>query len=146
MAIRLKRVYEPPDPDDGERYLVERLWPRGIRQADLQLTAWLRDVAPSHELRRWYGHDPTKWPAFQARYLEELRSNPAAWEPLLRSAQRGTITLLYSARDTERNSAVVLRAFLEEQLSQRQRWDEERSAPSSLLQREARIEDKWSSR
>jgi uncharacterized protein YeaO (DUF488 family) len=146
MAIRLKRVYEPPDPDDGERYLVERLWPRGIRQADLQLTAWLRDVAPSHELRRWYGHDPTKWPAFQARYLEELQSNPAAWEPLLRSAQRGTITLLYSARDPERNNAVVLRAFLEEQLSQRQRWDEERSAPSSLLQREARIEDKWSSR
>jgi uncharacterized protein YeaO (DUF488 family) len=83
MAIRLKRVDEPPDPDDGKRYLLERLWPRAIRQADLQLTAWLRDVAPSHELRRWYGHDPTKWPAFQARYLEELQSNPAAWEPLL---------------------------------------------------------------
>ena len=146
MAIRLERVGEPPDPDGGERYLLERLWPRGIRQADLQLTAWLRDVAPSHELRRWYGHDPTKWPAFQARYLEELQSNPAAWEPLFRSAQRGTITLLYSACDPERNNAVVLRAFLEEQLSQRQRWDEERSAPSSLLQREARIEDKWSSR
>jgi len=67
MAIRIKRVYEPPDPDDGEHYFVERLWPRGLRRADLQLTAWLRDVAPSHELRRWEGHDPTTWPAFRAR-------------------------------------------------------------------------------
>ena len=146
MAIRIKRVYEPPDPDDGERYFVERLWPRGLRRADLQLTAWLRDVAPSHELRRWEGHDPTTWPAFRARYVEELQSNPAAWEPLLRSAQRGTITLLYSARETERNSAAVLRTFLEEQLSQRQRRNEERSAPSSLPQREARIEDQRASR
>ena len=78
--------------------------------------------------------------------MEELQSNPAAWEPLLRSAQRGTITLLYSARETERNSAAVLRAFLEEQLSQRQRRNEERSAPSSLPQREARIEDQRASR
>jgi len=117
MPIRVKRVYEPVDPSDGERYLVERLWPRGVRRDALQLTAWLRDVAPSDALRRWYGHDPTRWPEFQRRYRAELLANPAAWQPLLAAARRGVVTLLFSARDTERNSAVVLRAFLEEQLS-----------------------------
>mgnify|MGYP001230995491 FL=1 len=117
MPIRVKRVYEPVDPSDGERYLVERLWPRGVRRDALQLTAWLRDVAPSDALRRWYGHDPTRWPEFQRRYRAELLANPAAWQPLLEAARRGVVTLLFSARDTERNSAVVLRAFLEEQLS-----------------------------
>jgi len=117
MPIRVKRVYEPVDPSDGERYLVERLWPRGVRREALQLTAWLRDVAPSDALRRWYGHDPTRWPEFQRRYRAELLANPAAWQPLLAAARRGVVTLLFSARDTERNSAVVLRAFLEEQLS-----------------------------
>ena len=117
MPIRVKRVYEPVDPSDGERYLVERLWPRGVRREALQLTAWLRDVAPSDALRRWYGHDPTRWPEFQRRYRAELLANPAAWQPLLEAARRGVVTLLFSARDTERNSAVVLRAFLEEQLS-----------------------------
>ncbi|GBD17542.1 hypothetical protein HRbin27_00024 [bacterium HR27] len=117
MPIRVKRVYEPADPGDGERYLVERLWPRGVRREALQLTAWLRDVAPSDALRRWYGHDPARWPEFQRRYRAELLANPAAWQPLLEAARRGVVTLLFSARDTERNSAVVLRAFLEEQLS-----------------------------
>ncbi|MCX2726697.1 DUF488 domain-containing protein [Thermomicrobium sp. 4228-Ro] len=117
MPIRVKRVYEPADPSDGERYLVERLWPRGVRRDALQLTAWLRDVAPSDALRRWYGHDPAKWPEFQQRYRAELLANPSAWQPLLEAARRGVVTLLFSARDTERNSAVVLRAFLEEQLS-----------------------------
>ncbi len=117
MPIRVKRVYEPADPVDGERYLVERLWPRGVRRDALQLTAWLRDVAPSDALRRWYGHDPARWPEFQRRYRAELLANPAAWQPLLEAARRGVVTLLFSARDTERNSAVVLRAFLEEQLS-----------------------------
>ncbi len=117
MPIRVKRVYEPVDPSDGERYLVERLWPRGVRREALQLTAWLRDVAPSDALRRWYGHDPARWPEFQRRYRAELLANPAAWQPLLEAARRGVVTLLFSARDTERNSAVVLRAFLEEQLS-----------------------------
>ena len=77
----------------------------------------MRDVAPSDALRRWYGHDPTRWPEFQRRYRAELLANPAAWQPLLEAARRGVVTLLFSARDTERNSAVVLRAFLEEQLS-----------------------------
>jgi len=117
VPIRVKRVYEPADPVDGERYLVERLWPRGVRRDALQLTAWLRDVAPSDALRRWYGHDPARWPEFQRRYRAELLANPAAWQPLLEAARRGVVTLLFSARDTERNSAVVLRAFLEEQLS-----------------------------
>jgi uncharacterized protein YeaO (DUF488 family) len=118
-SVHLRRVYDPPDRDDGRLFLVERLWPRGVRKEALQVEAWLRDVAPSTELRRWYGHDPAKWPEFQRRYRRELSANPAAWQPLLSAARQGTITLLYSARDTEHNSARVLQSFLEAQLAAR---------------------------
>lgn len=114
--IQIKRVYEPPDPDDGTRFLVERLWPRGIRKDALMMTDWLRDVAPSQELRRWFGHNPERWDEFQRRYRAELEAGPDAWGPLLEVARRGNVTLLYSARDAQRNSALLLKEFLEARL------------------------------
>lgn len=113
--IRLKRVYDPPEPGDGDRFLVERLWPRGMKKEAL-LAQWIRDVAPSDALRRWFGHDPQKWEEFRRRYFAELDGKPEAWKPLLDAARRGTITLLYSTRDSEHNNAVALRAYLEEKL------------------------------
>jgi uncharacterized protein YeaO (DUF488 family) len=110
--IRIKRVYDRPDPADGVRFLVERLWPRGIKKAALPMDGWLKEVAPSEELRRWFGHDPAKWEEFQRRYRDELERKPSAWKPILEAARRGDVTLLYSARDTEHNSAVVLQAYL----------------------------------
>lgn len=118
MTIRIKRVYEPPAPDDGARFLVERLWPRGQTKAALALDAWLRDVAPSTALRQWFGHDPAKWAEFRQRYRAELAADPAAWCPLLEAARQGPVTLLYSARDTAHNGALVLRDFLREQLDE----------------------------
>jgi uncharacterized protein YeaO (DUF488 family) len=112
-AIRIKRVYEPASRADGARFLVERLWPRGIKKDALQMDGWLREVAPSPALRQWFGHDPAKWPEFQRRYWRELESHPEACMPLLDAARRGPLTLLYSARDTEHNSAALLKAYLE---------------------------------
>ena len=115
--LRLKRVYEPYEPEDGSRYLVERLWPRGIKKENLVIEDWLKDVAPSQGLRQWYAHEVEKWDEFQRRYRAELDANPSAWEPLLAACERGNVTLLYSARDTEHNSALVLKTYLEERLS-----------------------------
>lgn len=120
-AIGIKRVYEPDSRRDGQRILVERLWPRGIRKDDLRLHAWYKEVAPSTELRKWYGHEVSRWPEFQRRYLEELSENQDAWRPILDAAQKRKVTLLYSAHDVEHNSAVVLRDYLAEQMRQRQR-------------------------
>jgi uncharacterized protein YeaO (DUF488 family) len=119
--IQLRRVYDPPGKAEGRRYLVERLWPRGVRKDDLPLEAWLKDVAPSTELRRWYAHEVAKWEEFQRRYRAELDANEAAWQPLLQAAREGTITLLYSARDTEHNSALVLQAYLKKRLAQKRK-------------------------
>jgi uncharacterized protein YeaO (DUF488 family) len=115
MTIRIKRVYEPSSPRDGARFLVERLWPRGMKKEALAMDGWLRDAAPSTELRRWFAHDPAKWLEFQRRYRRELQSRQEILAPLVAAAHRGPLTLLYSARDSERNSAVVLKEFLEEQ-------------------------------
>ncbi|MGA9525820.1 MAG: DUF488 domain-containing protein [Myxococcaceae bacterium] len=114
--IQLRRVYDPPEHDEKTRYLVERLWPRGIKKTELAFDAWLKDVAPSTELRRWFGHDPAKWTEFQRRYDEELRSRPEAWKPILDSARKGSVTLLFSSRDVEHNNAVALKQFLERRL------------------------------
>lgn len=111
--IKVKRVYDPPAPDDGRRFLVDRLWPRGVRKEALQIDGWLRDVAPSDALRKWFGHDPAKWDEFRQRYFAELEAKPESWQPLLQAAQEGDITLLYSARDEAHNNAVALKAFLE---------------------------------
>jgi uncharacterized protein YeaO (DUF488 family) len=117
VMIKLKRAYEDSSPDDGERFLVDRLWPRGVKKEDLHVEAWLRDVAPNTELRTWFGHDPAKWEEFQRRYVIELESQPDAWKPLLDAAQRGTITLVYGAKDTEHNEAVVLKDFLDQKVA-----------------------------
>jgi uncharacterized protein YeaO (DUF488 family) len=110
--ILLKRAYEPAAPRDGRRFLVERLWPRGVRKADLRLDGWLKEVAPSPGLRRWFGHDPDKWPEFRRRYFAELRSHESALAVLREAALEGAVTLVYSARDIEHNAAVALREYL----------------------------------
>lgn len=114
--LKIKRVYEPPEPADGVRFLVERLWPRGVKKEALKMDAWLKDAAPSPGLRKWYAHDVSKWREFQRRYRAELENNPEAWKPILEAAQRGNVTLLYSAHDTEHNSALALKSFVEERL------------------------------
>jgi uncharacterized protein YeaO (DUF488 family) len=113
-VIRLKRAYEPASRGDGHRVLVERLWPRGLRKADAHIDEWLKDVAPSNQLRRWFGHDPERFDEFRERYERELRSAPAraALTELARRAARGTVTLVYAAHDERHNSAVVLAQHL----------------------------------
>jgi uncharacterized protein YeaO (DUF488 family) len=115
--IRVKRVYDPPAAEDGTRFLVDRLWPRGVARESLNMEAWLKDVAPSNELRRQFGHDPAQWPEFQCRYAEELDARPESWRPILEAAERGTVTLLFAARDEERNNAVALERYLGEKLN-----------------------------
>jgi len=116
MRIRLKRVYDPAVRGDGVRILVDRLWPRGLSKDSAALTEWMRDLAPSNELRRWFHAHPVQWPAFRKRYIEELAS-PAASAALERlhdiAARRATVTLLFASRDVEQNNAVVLKDLLE---------------------------------
>ena len=114
--IKLKRAYDPPEPEDGRRFLVDRLWPRGVKKEALALERWAKEVAPSHELRKEFHHDAARWDEFQRAYAAELDANPAAWEPLLEAAREGTITLVYSARDEKHNQAVALKAYLESKL------------------------------
>ena len=115
MAIEIKRVYDSP-AGAGTRFLVERLWPRGVKKEALKIDAWLKDAAPRTELRRWFNHDPAKWGEFQRRYRVELKLSPDAVEPILNAARRGGVTLLYSAHDTEHNAAVVLKNYTEAKL------------------------------
>ena len=110
--ITLTRVYDHEIAGDRPRFLVERLWPRGVRRADLHLTDWLKEVGPSDELRRWFGHQPERWDEFRRRYFAELDGNPEAWKPLRDAADDGDITLLYSSHDEDHNNAVALREYL----------------------------------
>ncbi|HKA17624.1 MAG TPA: DUF488 domain-containing protein [Blastocatellia bacterium] len=112
--INLKRAYEKPSKDDGERILVERLWPRGLTKLQAKIDLWLKDVAPSTELRRWFGHDPKKWDEFRRRYQKELKNKDELIKLLKRKAKNGTITLIYAARDEEHNGALVLKRFLKQ--------------------------------
>jgi uncharacterized protein YeaO (DUF488 family) len=112
--IRVKRTYDPAARGDGQRILVERLWPRGMKKEALDMDAWLKDVAPSATLRKWFGHRAERWEEFRRRYRQELRANREAWSPLLAASRRGTVTLLYSAHDLEHNGAVVLQEYLAE--------------------------------
>jgi len=114
--LKIKRAYESPKRDDGVRFLVDRLWPRGMKKEELKMMAWLKAVSPSPDLRKWFGHDPAKWTEFQKRYRKELKDNSDAWQPILNAAKKGNVTLLYSAKDTEHNSALVLKKFLERHL------------------------------
>ena len=97
--IKLKRAYEQPDPGDGRRILVDRLWPCGVKKADAAIDFWLRDIAPSAELRRWFGHRPERWPEFRRRYLAELQERPELIEEIRKAARGGPVTLVYGARD-----------------------------------------------
>ncbi len=117
--IKTKRVYEPEEPGDETRFLVERLWPRGFKKDALSLDGWPKEAAPSNELRRWFGHDPARWEEFRRRYFAELDAEPEAWQPILDAAGRGNVTLLYSARDTEHNNAVALKEYLEGKLGKK---------------------------
>jgi uncharacterized protein YeaO (DUF488 family) len=109
--IAVKRVYEPAARGDGARFLVDRMWPRGVKKEALQ-AVWLKDAAPSTALRKWFGHDPARWDGFCKRYFAELDANPEAWRPIGDALKRGNVTLLYAARDTERNNAIELKAYL----------------------------------
>lgn len=113
--IQIKRAYDPPAKTDGTRILVERLWPRGLKKEALKLDAWLKAVAPSTELRKWFNHDPARWPEFQRRYRAELDQHPEAWQPILDAAKKGEVTLLFSSHDAEHNKVVALKAYLEKQ-------------------------------
>jgi len=112
MPIHLKRVYEEPHSQDGYRVLVDRLWPRGLSKDEAEADEWLKDVAPSDKLRRWFDHDPVRWPKFRRRYLSELKNHRDELRPLARRAQDDTVTLLFSAKDTEHNNAVVMKQYL----------------------------------
>jgi len=110
--VRLKRAYEKPARDDGTRILIDRLWPRGVRKADAELDQWAKEIAPSTALRKWFGHDPARWPRFRLRYTNELRAHRGELEQLRGLARKGPITLVYSAQDELHNDAVVLRELL----------------------------------
>lgn len=115
-SIQLKRVYEPHSAHDGTRFLVERLWPRGVAKSALADAQWLRDAAPSTELRKWFHHDPQRWNEFRKRYFAELKGGTDALSPILEAARSSTVTLLFSSHDTEHNNAVALKEFLERSL------------------------------
>ncbi len=116
-TIQTKRVYDSPDPRDGARFLVDRLWPRGLKKEALELTGWPKQLAPSERLRRWFGHDAKKWEEFQRHYFRELEEKAGAWQPVLDAAARqGRVTLLFAARDQDHNNAVALKTFLESKL------------------------------
>jgi len=112
MDIRLKRAYEPAESADGYRVLIDRLWPRGVSRARVKLDEWERELPPSTELRQWFGHEPSRFAEFRRRYIEELRRERPRIAELRRRAREGTLTLVYSARDTEHNDAVVLAEVL----------------------------------
>ena len=115
--IQLRRVYDDAGAHEGARFLVERLWPRGIRKSELHMDGWQKEAGPSTELRKWFGHDPEKWHEFRRKYFRELDTRPETWQPILEAAERGTVTLLYSSHDVEHNNAVALQEYLEAKLA-----------------------------
>ncbi len=116
MDVRIQRIYDPPVPSDGIRILVDRLWPRGLRKADAAIDVWAKDIAPSNELRRWFAHEVEKFEKFARCYRLELDGATVEIQKLMTSAGGGTVTLLYGAKDTKHNNAVVLQAWLQRHL------------------------------
>ncbi len=112
LDIHLKRVYEKASRHDGQRILVERLWPRGLKKEDANIDDWMKEIAPSAELRKWFSHDPAKWPQFKKKYWHELGKNTAIVDQMFSYCRNGTVTFLFAARDTENNNAVALREYL----------------------------------
>jgi uncharacterized protein YeaO (DUF488 family) len=119
VSIALKRAYDPAAASDGLRVLVERLWPRGVSKDAARIDLWVKTLAPSTGLRRWYGHDPRRWPEFRSRYLAELETQAEAVQALLKEIERGPVTFVYASRETRHNSATVLKAYLEGRLKHR---------------------------
>jgi uncharacterized protein YeaO (DUF488 family) len=119
--LRAHRVYDLKEVPPGERFLVDRLWPRGVRKEDLHLAGWLKDAAPSDALRRWFAHDPGKWMEFRKRYFAELAARPEVWEPLKHALATRDVVLLFAAKDAAHNNAVALREFLETHLAKSRR-------------------------
>ncbi|GAB2572884.1 DUF488 family protein [Dyella jejuensis] len=113
MSIAVKRVYEPAAKSDGYRVLVDRVWPRGLKKEDAALDIWARELAPTTALRRWFGHEPSRWEGFRHRYASELDARKIFWQPLVTQAERHRLTLLYSASDEEHNQAVALKMYLD---------------------------------
>ncbi len=111
--VKIKRVYEPRKRTDGRRVLVDRLWPRGLKKEDLEIDEWLKDISPSNALRKWFGHDPGKWVEFKKRFFSELRKKQSTVEQIANAARKGTITLLYGAKDERFNNAVALKEYIE---------------------------------
>jgi uncharacterized protein YeaO (DUF488 family) len=112
--IQAKRAYDAPEEVDGTRFLVDRLWPRGIKKEDLRIDGWLKEVAPSDDLRKWFDHDPDRWEEFRDRYAKELDEKSDALDPIREAARQGDITLVFAAKEPEHNNAVALKAYLEE--------------------------------
>jgi uncharacterized protein YeaO (DUF488 family) len=121
VHLRVKRIYEPSSPQDGLRFLVDRLWPRGLKRESCELDGWLKEVAPSDKLRRWFGHDPARWDEFQRRYFDELDARQDAWGAIVELARKKTVTLLYGARDPEHNHAQALKTYLQRSQSKEKR-------------------------
>ena len=113
IEIRVKRVYEEPEESDGRRILIDRLWARGLSKEKAKVDVWVKEIAPSTDLRRWYGHDPSKWTEFKSRYAAELETNPGQVEEMLREIQAGIVTFLYSSKEEQLNNAVALKEYLE---------------------------------
>ena len=114
--IQIRRVYEPAAESDGKRFLTDRLWPRGLKKEALRIDGWLKEVAPTDKLRKWFGHEPAHWDEFQKRYRTELAGQVENWQILLAATKKGKVTLLFSARNVEHNNAAVLKSFLEAQI------------------------------
>ena len=112
MELKIKRVYEKPEKEDGKRILVDRLWPRGLTKEKASIDLWLKDIAPSTELRKWFGHDPEKWNEFRKKYLQELKNNKEQVSILYEQLKKGVVTLVYGAKDEEHNEALVLKEWL----------------------------------
>ena len=110
--VRIKRIYDPPAPADGTRVLVDRLWPRGLAKDEARIDEWLKEIAPSDELRKWFGHDPARWEEFRERYRRELEARTEILDRLRALAGKGTVTLLFAAKDEKHNNAVVLKELL----------------------------------
>ncbi|HEX5484163.1 MAG TPA: DUF488 family protein [Terriglobia bacterium] len=117
--IQIKRVYDPAAAGDGRRFLIERLWPRGIKKTDLKIEGWVKEAGPSTELRKWFNHDPAKWDGFRQRYSRELDKRPSVWRPILAASEGGTVTLIYSSHDAQYNNAVALAEYLKKKTSAR---------------------------
>jgi len=119
--VKIKRVYDPPSCDDGRRILIDRLWPRGFKKNDAKIDDWVRDIAPSTELRKWFGHDPAKWDEFKKRFFSELRRSQNVVESIVVSSLHGTVTLLFGAKEEHFNNAVALKEYIEDRIRHSER-------------------------